>query len=389
MTTHHYAQQLRKWIASTPDKTLLAITHDRKCCDAMGAVMGFAYYAKQFGKDVTCIFARPHSQPMSERLYAEVIAPNGIMVLGEELEEKGELEKIIAQSTTLFALDTSSMQNSTYLPTILGKKQLKLYCIDHHEAGFEDIAKYPGSDIIRVEEAQSASCLITNLLRANNALPNDQETLIALYMGMYQDTIMIPPAHYSSLTTDAFAMVEARLLQESRQYITNLKSTPYPAQWQQYAKDALFYPTKNDSIVVGLGIIDNPGVVAYVADKLLAHGISTTIVMGLAEERVGTKVYRDLVASGRSNDSFASQLPTLFGTVFYIESNGRIISKGGGKITGTLASCAANIPLNPNIDVKQQWLTEVNKRKQELLDCNIPNECMTFYNGKDNGKTTI
>ncbi|MBI4441251.1 hypothetical protein HY639_03725 [Candidatus Woesearchaeota archaeon] len=372
---------LENWLATTKDSSLLAITHNGKCCDSMGAILAFAHYAKAFGKDVTCIFSRPHSWPMSERLYDEVVAPKGIMVLGETLEETGLLEKEILSHSTLFALDTSSTQNSTYLPVILNHphgSNMAIYAIDHHEAGFEDISDLPNGKVLRVTEAQSASALMLTLLREKGVIPTEQDILTALYLGIYQDTRMLQPADYSPMTREALAELDVWLTTASKDYIENIKATPCPQHWQQHLAEALAYSAHDKCLVVGLGVIDNPGIVSYVSDGLLAAGKSdTAIVVGLTHERVGKKSYLDLVASGRSNGKLAESLPLIFSAAFYIEQDSRCISRGGGKINKGLASCAASIPLAHG-PIDRLWTQEIKKLKANLLACDIPEECMTW-----------
>ena len=135
-------------------------------------------------------------------------------------------------------------------------------------------------------------------------------------------------------------------------------------------------------LVLGLGIVDHPGIVAYVADHLLAACKATTIiVLALVEEHIGKKHYRDLVASGRSTDALAPQLPGIFGDAFSIENNGKRISRGGGKITGKLASCAASIPLPEKGDALALWQEEGKKIKKEFGKW-ITQESMVFHDRK-------
>lgn len=367
---------LLKWMQSTPDSLLLSMVHDRLCCDAMGTVLAFAEYAKQLGKAVRCIQARPRSHPMSERLYTEIVEKKKIFSFGELIE--CQMEEMVKNHTTLFAFDTSSTQNCRYLSHFLSKR---IYVLDHHEKGMEYMGNLPQSEVIRREDAQSASALILDILQQENKLPQEQDTLLALYLGVYQDTILLNPHEYSPLTKNAFSLLENLLTTASKQDIEKIKQTPYPLSWQQCVSRALQCPTKNDTLVLGLGIIDNPGILSYVADKILeARKASTAIVMGLAHEQVGEKKYTDFVASGRSKGRYAVQLPTLFEMVFYLEQNGQLISRGGGKITGTLASCAACVPLAQD-DLQKAWQKKTTQVKENLLSLDFPIACMTFDNG--------
>ncbi len=368
--------EFSRWVQSTSDSSLLCMVHDRLCCDAMGTVLAFAEYARSFGKTIRCIQARPRSHPMSERLYADVVAGKNIFSFGELIED--QMEDLIQNHTTLFAFDTSSPQNCGYFPYFASKK---LYVLDHHEKGIEYMGNLPQSELILQEDAQSASALILDLLLKENKLPCEQDTLLALSLGVYQDTILLKPQEYSPMTRNAFSLLENLLTPATKEEREKIKQTPYPLCWQQCVSRALQCPVKNDALVMGLGIIDNPGVLSYVADHLLeAQKASTVIVLGLAHEQVGKRRYLDFVASGRSKGSYASQLPALFETVFYLEKDGQLISRGGGKITGNVASCAACVPL-PQDDPHQAWQKKKLRIQEDLLALGFPAVCMTFDNG--------
>jgi len=342
----------------------------------MGTVLAFAEYAQQFGKTVRCIQARPRSHPMSERLYAEVVAGKQIVSFGELVEE--QMEDMKKSHTALFAFDTSSPQNCGYFPYFSSKK---LYVLDHHKKGIEYMGNIPQSEVILREDAQSASALILHILQQENKLPHEQDTLLALSLGVYQDTILLKPHEYSSLTNNAFSQLENLLTPATKQKRDMIKQTPYPASWKQCVSRALQCPVKNDTLVVGLGIVDNPGIISYVADHLLeAQKGSTVIVLGLAHEEIGKKKYVDFVASGRSKGLYATQLSSLFELVFYLEKDGQLISRGGGKITRTLASCAACIPVAQE-DIQKAWQKEITRVKENLLDLGFSAECMTFDHG--------
>lgn len=377
---------LNEWLEKTSDSTLLVITHDRKCCDALASVVAFEHYAKLYSKNAKCIFAKPHSHPMTERLYNDIVAPLNIMHLGEIIENT--LEKEIMKSTAIFALDTSSTQNCTYMPIILSydhvkEGNLQIYSIDHHEKGFEDISELPYGNVFRIEEAQSVSAFFVNMLNQEKDLPKEQEKLIALYLGTYQDVWMLEKNNYSDITKDAFGILNSELTQKSKNKIEDYKMTPYPINWQTHLENALAAKEYKDWLVYGVGIIDNPGIVSYIADGIMnSNKAENTIVLGIIEEYVGPKKYLDIVISGRSKGDYASSMPILFSAAFYTHENGRSISRGGGKVMGTkipIAACAASIALPNSIsDLTLTWDNETKKIKESLVSLDIPRESIAF-----------
>src|SRR5205085_8820803 len=104
--------------------------------------------------------------------------------------------------------------------------------------------------------------------------------------------------------------------------------------------------------VVGLGVIDDTGIVPFVANRLMEMiGFKTTIVFGLVYDRIeGQIISVDLDASGRSTQDTEIVLADLFHDIFFVtDPAGRKTSKGGGRtnmLLGDYSGAGASVPLD-------------------------------------------
>jgi hypothetical protein len=164
----------------------------------------------------------------------------------------------------------------------------------------------------------------------------------------------VDPAGYSESTVAALAYLDEVLGERGQEILRKLKAIKHPLAWYRKLGEALSLVEHYDPTIAvcGLGVIDDTGIVPFVANRLLEVGtFKTAIVFGLTYDRIeGQLVSVDLDASGRSKQDTEIVLPDLFHDIFFTTSpDGRKTPKGGGRanmLMGDYSGAGASVPLD-------------------------------------------
>jgi len=367
---------LVKTMESLEGDELIGWAHDRVDPDTMGANALVWYILREkFGKRYACYYSKRMSFLMNRTL-AKNFMPNGVL---RRCEITDDLSEIAHKSPMIMVLDATCPEIMLDFQQLLKRsKQLRekpILFFDHHRKGESDLEDLPNAKGIRYENAQATTSIMVHvLLNLGLDLRGHEEgsrLAVIAQAGIETDLIGVDPDGYSESTRAALDYLDLVLGERGHEILHKLKSIKHPLTWTKKLGQALSQVDHFDSsiAVVGLGVIDDTGIVPFVANKLLQVGpFKTTIVFGLVFERVeGQIVSVDLDASGRSSQDTEVVLPDLFHEVFFVTSpDGRKTSKGGGRanmLLGDYSGAGASVPL----DYWRQLNTASADEKIEML----------------------
>ncbi|MEZ6189164.1 MAG: hypothetical protein R3F62_29710 [Planctomycetota bacterium] len=350
---------LVKTIEGIEPEELIGWAHDRVDPDTMGANAILWYILREkFGKRYSCFYSKRMSFLMNRTL-SKNFMPNGVLRRCEITEN---LSEIAHKSPLIIVLDATCPEIMLDFQQLLKRsKQLRekpILFFDHHRKGESDIEDLPNAKGIRYENAQATTSILLHvMLNLGLDLRGHEEGFrlaVIAQAGIETDLIGVDPEGYSESTRSALDYLDLVLGERGHEILHKLKSIKHPLTWTKKLGQALAHVEQFDSsiAVVGLGVIDDTGIVPFVANQLLKVGpFKTTIVFGLVFERVeGQIVSVDLDASGRSSQDTEVVLPDLFHEVFFVTSpDGRKTSKGGGRanmLLGDYSGAGASVPLD-------------------------------------------
>jgi nanoRNase/pAp phosphatase (c-di-AMP/oligoRNAs hydrolase) len=333
--------------------------HDRMDPDTMGAA-GLSWYIlkEKFDKKFVCYYSKAMSFLMNRSL-AKNFLPSRLLL---RCEEEKDLLGIATRAPLIVILDATSPETMTDLSRLMRRsdevRQKPIFFIDHHRRGSVDVEDLPNAHGLRLEDAQATSAIMVHVLR-NLGLdlnPKSEECFriaVAAKAGIETDLIGVDRDGLADTTRDALAYLDSVIGERGEEILDKLRGLKQPLSWYKRLGDALARVNDYDQkiAVVGLGVIDDTGMIPFVANELMATGpFKTAIVFGLVYDRIEDRIVAvDLDASGRSSQDTEVVLPDLFHEIFYItDEEGRKISKGGGRsnmLLGDYSGAGASVPL--------------------------------------------
>ena len=341
------------------DEEVIGWAHDRVDPDTMGAnALLWFILRERFKRRYSCFYSKRMSFLMNRSL-ATNFMPTGIL---RRCEQTDNLLERVLQAPLIVVLDATSPEIMTDFSHLLRRsqevRQKPIVFFDHHRKGDSDLDDLPNARGIRYEDAQATSAIMVHVLR-NLGLDlrgSDDGFKLAVIAraGMDTDLIGVDPSGYTDSTRAALAYLDEILGERGHEILKKLKAIKHPLSWYRKLGEVLsqvelFDPT---IAVCGLGVIDDTGIVPFVANRLLEVGpFKTAIVFGLTYDRIeGQIVSIDLDASGRSKQDTEVVLPDLFHDIFFTTSpDGRKIPKGGGRanmLLGDYSGAGASVPLD-------------------------------------------
>jgi nanoRNase/pAp phosphatase (c-di-AMP/oligoRNAs hydrolase) len=344
---------------SIEEEEIIGWAHDRVDPDTMGANgLMWLILREVFQKKYACYYSKRMSFLMNRTL-ATNFMPSGILRRCERTENMSE---VALNAPLIVVLDATSPEIMTDFSHILRRnKELRkkpLLFFDHHRKGETDLEDFPNARGVRYENAQATSSILLHVARNLGLDLHGSEEGFRLAViaraGIDTDLIGVDPEGYSESTRAALAYLDDVLGERGNEILDKLASIKHPLSWYRKLGEVLAEVEHMDSTiaVAGLGVIDDTGIVPFVANRLLEVGpFKTTIVFGLVYDRLeGQIISVDLDASGRSNQDTEIVLPDLFHEVFFVTApDGRKTSKGGGRsnmLMGDYSGAGASVPLD-------------------------------------------
>ncbi|MBX3470995.1 MAG: hypothetical protein KF878_29355 [Planctomycetes bacterium] len=338
---------------------IIGWAHDRIDPDTMGA-NGLLWFLlrERFGKSYVCYYSKRMSFLMNRSL-ATNFMPSGVL---RRCEQTDSLSEIAHKAPLIIILDATCPEIMTdFAHLIRRSKEVRhkpILFIDHHRKGSSDVEDLPNAVGVRAESAQATSAILVHVMRNLGLdLRGTEEGFrlaIVARAGIETDLIGVDPQGYADSTRAALAYLDEVLGDRGREILDKLKAIKHPNTWYRKLGEALAEVENYDPTiaVAGLGVIDDTGIVPFVANRLMEMcSFKTTIVFGLVYDRIeGQIISVDLDASGRSTQDTEIVLPDLFHDIFFVtDPAGRKTSKGGGRtnmLLGDYSGAGASVPLD-------------------------------------------
>ncbi len=346
-------------IAQVEGDEVVGWAHDRMDPDTMGAA-GLCWFVlkEKWGKKFTCYYSKAMSFLMN-RSIAKNFLPSRLLC---RCEEEKDLAGIAQRSNLIVILDATSPEIMTDLSRLMRRSEeirnKTIFFIDHHRKGALDVEDLPNAKGLRLEDAQATSAIMVHILRnlgleLNSKSEEHFRLAVAAKAGIETDLIGVDREGIAETTRDALAYLDSIVGERGEEILDKLRGLKQPLSWYRKLGEALSRVDDYDqnTAVIGLGVIDDTGMVPFVANELMATGpYKTAIVFGLVYDRIEDRIVAvDIDASGRSTADTEIVLPDLFHEIFYItDEEGRKISKGGGRsnmLLGDYSGAGASVPL--------------------------------------------
>lgn len=367
---------LVKTIEATPGDEIIGWAHDRIDPDTMGA-NGLLWFIlrERFGRSYRCFYSKRMTFLMNRAL-ATSFMPQGIL---QRCEQTADLMEVALKAPLIVVLDATSPEIMTdFAHLIRRSKEVRgkpILFIDHHRKGPSDLEDLPDVRGVRIEEGQATSAIMIHVLR-NLGLDlrgSDEGFRLAVVAraGIETDLIGVQPAGYADSTRAALAYLDEVLGDRGREVLERLSAIKHPTSWYRKLGEALAQVESYDPTIAvcGLGVIDDSGIVPFVANRLMETGsFKTAIVFAITYDRIeGHIISVDLDASGRSHQDTEIVLPDLFQDIFFVtDQAGKKTSRGGGRsnrLLGDYSGAGASVPL----DYWRQLQTKSADEKIQLL----------------------
>ena len=321
---------------------IIGWAHDRLDPDTMGAA-GLAWFIlkEKFQKKFVCYHSKQMSFLMNRSL-AKNFLPSRLIL---RCEEEKDLIGIASRASLILILDATSPETMSDLSRLMRRseeiRERPIFFIDHHRRGPVDLEDLPNARGLRLEDAQSTSAIMVHILRnlgldLNGKSEEGFRLAVAAKAGIETDLIGIDEDGLAATTRDALAYLDSVLGERGEEILEKLRGLKQPMSWYRKLGEALAQVDAYDQkiAVAGLGVIDDTGMIPFIANELMKTGpFKTAIVFGIVYDRIEERIVAiDLDASGRSTQDTEIVLPDLFHEIFYItDEEGRKISKGGGR----------------------------------------------------------
>lgn len=350
---------LVRTIEGIEGEDIIGWAHDRIDPDTMGA-NGLMWYLlrERFNKHYVCYYSKRMSFLMNRSL-ATNFMPSGVLRRCEQTEA---LSEIAHKAPLIVILDATCPEIMTDFAHLIRRskdvRHKPILFIDHHRKGSSDVEDLPNAVGIRTEGAQATSAILLHVMRNLGLdLRGSEEGFrlaVVTKAGIETDLIGVDPSGYADSTKAALAYLDEVLGARGNEILEKLRAIKHPTSWYRKLGEALAQVETYDPTiaVVGLGVIDDTGIVPFVANRLMEMcSFKTTIVFALVYDRIeGQIISVDLDASGRSTQDTEVILPDLFHDIFFVtDPAGRKTSKGGGRtnsILGDYSGAGASVPLD-------------------------------------------
>lgn len=346
-------------IESCKGDEVIGWAHDRMDPDTMGAA-GLCWYIlkEKFDKKFVCYYSKAMSFLMNRSL-AKNFLPSRLLL---RCEEEKDLLGIASRASLIVILDATSPETMTDLSRLMRRseevREKPIFFIDHHRRGSVDVEDLPHARGLRLEDAQATSAIMVHILRnlgleLNGKSEECFRLAVAAKAGIETDLIGVDRDGLADTTRDALAYLDSVIGERGEEILDKLRGLKQPLSWYKKLGEALARVHDYDQkiAVIGLGVIDDTGMIPFVANELMATGpFKTAIVFGLVYDRIEDRIVAvDIDSSGRSSQDTEVVLPDLFHEIFYItDEEGRKISKGGGRsnmLLGDYSGAGASVPL--------------------------------------------
>ncbi len=360
-----------------PGEEVVGWAHDRMDPDTMGAAGLLWFILKErFAKKFACYYSKPMSFLMN-RSIAKNFLPSHLLL---RCEEEKDLAGIAAKAPLIVIVDATSPETMSDLSRLMRRSEeirnKPYFFIDHHRRSSQDVEDLPRAKGLRIEDSQSTCVILVHILRnlgleLNGASEEGFRLAVAAKAGIETDLIGVDQNGLSHSTRSALAYLEGVIGARGEEILDKLRGLKQPLSWYRKLGEALSRISEYDQkiAVLGLGCVDDTGMIPFVANELMATGpFKTAIVFGLVYDRIEDRIVAvDIDASGRSTQDTEIVLPDLFQEIFYItDEDGRKTPKGGGRsnmLLGDFSGAGASVPLRywrdlptPSVDDKVQLL---------------------------------
>ncbi|RMG17733.1 MAG: hypothetical protein D6731_03490 [Planctomycetota bacterium] len=334
--------------------------HDRIDPDTMGANGIMAFILQElYQRRYTCYYSKRMSFLMNRSL-ATNFMPSGVLRRAEATEG---LSEIAHKADLIIVLDATSPEIMTDFAYLLKRseklREKRILFVDHHRRGQSDLEDLPNSVGVRYSGGQATSAIMLHVMRnlgldLRTAGEEGFRLAVVARLGIETDLIGVNPEGYTDSTIDALRYLDEILGERGHKILEKLRAIRHPLSWYRKLGEALALVDQYDTTVavVGLGVINDTGIVPFVANRLMELGaFKTCIVFAMVYETIeGQIISVDLDASGRSSQDTEVVLPDLFHDVFFVtDPSGRKTSKGGGRanmLMGDYSGAGASVPLD-------------------------------------------
>jgi len=362
-------------LEATESESVAGFIPDRTDPDALGwVVLTHRLLRERFNKAFNCFYSKKIAFMMNRNIVKNFV-PAGVL---HRVEENKDLLAVSGLKTFLKSDEWA---------------QKSILFVDHHERVEKDLEDLPNVTPLRVESSQSTSSMMLHIMRnldveLNPDEEGDLRTAVACKLGIEIDLIGYDEDKIADSVKDSMAYLDGVIGEKGQALVKKLRQIKIPRRWYPHLSRALAQvPRANQNLaVVGLGVLDDNGILPFVANELMRTGyFESVMVYGIVYDQIGQRfVDIDLEASGRSRNKPDISLPELFSKVFfYRDEQGRKVSRGGGRaneILGDFAGAGASVPLKYFLDmtsfgidqlkrllIEHAWPIEFERTKANLL----------------------
>ena len=394
MDMQRIASEIDPILETCRGKRVICFVQDRCDLDAQASVAVFDHILREkYESKATCFYSKQPTFLMNRRVESELLSG-----MFQRTEESENLDERIESSPIITVFDAINFGMISSFSRVLNNDEFKegskpILLFDHHldsneaeEIADESPSAY-GEKVKSIVLKAGANTSIMLSLMGELGVEFDpsnekhKQIAMAAHIGIKIDTEQFKKEYLTKIDEEACDTINKLLDEEALDLIGQLEEIRTPVDWIIHKGRAFSHCRRFDSSVAayGIGVIDDAGIIPYVADALKETGFFTSvIVFGITHELIDGKLhYVNLTASGRTVDNKQIDLLGVFKNVFYIRGKGgQKISKGGGRSSGIFGASAmtgAEIPLSHLLessvgDIRSYaWPMEAKKIRRRLM----------------------
>ena len=353
-------------------KVLNIFMHNRPDPDTMACALALEKIANHFGQNCR-VFYSQESDFLTNRLVMNMLS-----LPFTKLESLESPEDVVGKMDYVALVDVAGPDKVSYYELLESKVVID---IDHHNG--VKAMDVPGRFFYRKSCGACTSILIDWLDKIGITLNADLDKplVLAAYLGIKVDTSSFAEKSMDKLDRDAKKNIEIGITDEDYKLLYEIENPEVPLAWSKKLGEVLLnFPSgKSDLFYHGIGVVDETGVIPYIAEEIFKRrNFSTVIIYGICYRVAEGKVAEIKVkAAGRSRDN-SLNLSEAFSEVFYKRTeDGKRIHRGGGrKSTVAFVSYAgADIPLDEENELNPDGMQKL----YELWDRKINSRVETVF----------
>lgn len=353
-------------------KVLNIFLHNKPDPDTMACALALEKIANHFGQNCH-IFYSQESDFLTNKLVMNIL--NLPFTKLESLESP---EEIIGKMEYVAFVDVASPDKMNYYELLENKIVID---IDHHNG--VKAKDEPGKFFYRKSCGACTSIFIDWLDKTGIKLnaDTDKPLVLAAYLGIKVDTSSFAEKSMDKLDREAKKNIEMGITEDDYKLLYEIENPEVPLSWSKKLGEVMlnFPAGKSDLFYQGIGVVDETGVIPYIAEEIFKRrNFSTVIIYGInykvAEGKVADLKIR---AAGRSRDN-SFNLSEAFSEVFYKRTeDGKKIHRGGGRksTVAFISYAGADIPLDEENELAVEGLPKL----YELWDKKIDGRIETVF----------